>query len=241
MINHFNFIKIMKFGIIVATYKRPDGRTPFFLSRALKSVLQQAHEDFIILLIGDKYEDEEELLSISSCVPADKLYLENLKVSVERERYPEGGDQLWATGGLNAMNRAIEVGLEMGLKYFCHLDHDDHWSPDHLFNFNSALERSESPFMVSYSTSPVFNSVLPVWKRDEIRPIPRGMIHSSTCVDFSFFSERYRDAYQETGSICPADADLWMRLSETMARLEIKGKMIKKLTCFHEDEGYSSQ
>jgi hypothetical protein len=105
----------------------------------------------------------------------------------------------------------------------------------------SELERSESPFMVSYSTSPVFNSVLPVWKRDEIRPIPRGMIHSSTCVDFSFFSERYRDAYQETGTICPADADLWMRLSETMARLDIKGKMIKKLTCFHEDEGYSSQ
>jgi hypothetical protein len=231
----------MKFGIVVATYKRPDGKTPYFLRRALNSINHQTHQDYTVFLIGDDYEDEEELISLSELIPSDKLYLENLEVAVERQRYPEGGDALWATGGLNAMNRAIEVGLSMGIKYFCHLDHDDHWSPDHLANFDFSLSIKKSPFLVSYSTSPVFNSILPVWKKDEIRPIPRGMIHSSTCVDFSFFSERYRDSYLETGVICPADADLWTRLSETMTRLDIKGKMIKKLTCFHEDEGYSSK
>jgi glycosyltransferase involved in cell wall biosynthesis len=231
----------MKFGIIVATYKRPDGKTPFFLARALKSIKRQIHEDFLVLLIGDKYEDDEEFKSLSSLLSEEKIYAENLEHAVERERYPDGGDPLWATGGLNAMNRAIEVGLERGINYFCHLDHDDFWSPDHLYNFNEILEKEEIPFMVSYSTSPVFNFILPNSDKESIRPIPRGMIHSSTCVDFSFFSERYRDAFLETGTICPADADLWFRLSETMTRLNIKGKMTKKLTCFHDDEGYSSQ
>lgn len=230
----------MKFGIVIATYQRADGKTPFFLSRALRSINRQVHRDFHVFLIGDKYEDDQEFRELSSIVPQN-IYAENLEVAVERERYPEGGHPLWATGGLNAMNRAVEVGLEMGIRYFCHLDHDDHWAPDHLLNFNSVLFEDERPFLVSYSTSPVFNTVLPEWKEDEILPIPRGMTHSSTCVDFSFFSERYRDSYLETGQIYPADADLWRRLSETMSSLDIKGKMIKKLTCFHDDEGYSSQ
>ena len=231
----------MKFGIIIATYKRPDGRTPFFLTRALRSINNQMHDDFLVLLIGDKYEDKEEFKSLSSLICDDKIYAENLVYAAERERYPDGGDPLWASGGLNAMNRAIQIGLERGIEYFCHLDHDDFWSPDHLYNFEKILKENETPFLVSYSTSPVFKSILPDHQKEEIRPIPRGMIHSSTCVNFSFFSERYRDAYLETGTVCPADADLWYRLNETMTRLDIKGKMTKKLTCFHDDEGYSSQ
>ncbi len=230
----------MKFGVIIATYKRPDGRTPFFLRRALESVRRQMHEDYLVLLIGDAYEDEEELRTLSQSINDDRLYLENLEIPVERARYPEGGPALWASGGLNAMNRAIEIGLERGVRYFCHLDHDDHWAPDHLLNFEKASSEN-THFMVSYSTSPVFHGILPHTDSEEILPIPFGMIHSSTCVNFAFFSERYRDVNLEEGQIRPADADLWMRLSETMTRLDIKGKMIKKLTCFHEDEGYSSR
>lgn len=231
----------MKFGVIIATYKRPDGRTPFFLRRALESVKRQIHEDYLVLLIGDCYEDEEELLALSKIIDEDRLYVENLQIAVERTRYPEGGPALWASGGLNAMNRAVEIGLSRGVHYFCHLDHDDHWAPDHLFNFENELRKEETHFLVSYSTSPVFHGILPVVESEQTLPIPFGMIHSSTCVNFAFFSERYRDVNLEEGQIRPADADLWMRLSETMARLDIKGKMIKKLTCFHEDEGYSSR
>jgi hypothetical protein len=230
----------MKFGVIIATYKRPDGKTPFFLDRALRSVSRQLHSDYLVLLIGDAYEDDEELVRLSSRISAEKLYLENLNVAVERERYPEGGPALWASGGLNAMNRAIEVGLKKGISHFCHLDHDDHWAPDHLLNFEKELIRQDWNFLVSYSTSPVFENILPINPSDEILPLPFGMIHSSTCVNFAFFQERYRDVNLETGEIRPADADIWMRLNETMTRLDIKGKMIKKLTCFHEDEGYSS-
>ena len=231
----------MKFGVIIATYRRPDGRTSFFLRRALESVKRQLHQDYLVLLIGDCYEGEEELAALSEIIDSEKMHLENLEIAVERARYPEGGSALWASGGLNAMNRAIEIGLSQGIHYFCHLDHDDHWAPDHLLSFDRALSDKEVPFLVTYSTSPVFHGILPVVESEETLPIPFGMIHSSTCVNFSFFSERYRDVNLEEGRICPADADLWTRLSETMARLDIKGKMIKKLTCFHEDEGYSSR
>lgn len=230
----------MKFGIVIATYKRPDGRTPALLKRSLSSVLSQLHTDYKVLLIGDKYEDEEELRSVASMVPSEKLYLENLPYAAERERYPQGGAALWASGGLNAMNRAIEVGLEMGITHFCHLDHDDMWSPDHLLNFERRLYPTAAHFLVSYSTSPVFHSILPLHEEVEILPAPRGMIHSATCVDFSFFGERYRDVYQETGEIVPADADMWSRLRDKMQQLNITGQLIKKITCFHDDEGYSS-
>lgn len=230
----------MRFGIVIATYKRPDGKSPILLRRALDSVLNQLHRDYTVLLIGDKYEDEGELASAASIIPSEKLYLENLPYAAERERYPDGGSALWASGGLNAMNRAIEVGLKMGITHFCHLDHDDFWSPDHLLNFEKRLKISHSRFLVSYSTSPVFHSMLPLHDGDEIMPTPRGMIHSATCVDFSFFEERYRDVYQETGEIVPADADMWYRLNEKMQQLNITGQLIKKITCFHEYEGYSS-
>lgn len=230
----------MKFGIIIASYRRPDGQTPRLLERALRSVVSQLHQDYFVLLIGDKYEDEEELKSVASIVPAEKIYLENLPYAAERERYPKGGHPLWASGGLNAMNRAIEVGLQVGITHFCHLDHDDYWSPDHLLNFQKKLSSEYFPFLVSYSTSSVFHSVLPVETDDSILPIPRGIIHSATCVDFYFFSERYRDVFQETGEVVPADADLWQRLRERMTELNLTGSLIKKITCFHEFEGYSS-
>lgn len=225
----------MTFGIIIATYKRPDGKTFAYLNRALESIKKQTYQNYLVLLIGDNYEDYEELLSISKNIDSDKLYLENLSIAVEREKYT--GYLLWASGGLNAMNHAISIGLSKGIEYFCHLDHDDYWAPDHLFNFKNSLNEKKYHFLVSYSTSPVFNKILPNYNNDEIMPIPCGMIHSSTCINFSFFKERYRDVFEETGTAYPADADLWDRLNNTMTNLNIKGKLIKKITCFHDTEG----
>jgi len=226
----------MTFGIIIATYKRPDGKTFSYLSRALRSIKRQTHQDYLVLLIGDNYEDYSELYNISKYIDSDKLYLENLPVAVEREKYT--GYLLWASGGLNAMNHAIDIGLSKGIKYFCHLDHDDYWAPDHLFNFEKSLQEKEYPFLVSYSTSPVFKKILPDYNNTNILPIPFGMIHSSTCVDFHFFQEKYRDVFKETGTASPADADLWDRLNKIMVKLNLTGKLIKKITCFHDIEGH---
>ena len=56
----------MKLGIVIATYQRKDGTTPFFLQKALDSIFSQTYQNFKIFLIGDKYEDNEEFVNIIS-------------------------------------------------------------------------------------------------------------------------------------------------------------------------------
>ncbi len=53
----------MKIGIIISTYQRKDGKTPFYLNRTLESILSQTYKNFKIFLIGDRYENPEEFES----------------------------------------------------------------------------------------------------------------------------------------------------------------------------------
>ena len=50
----------MNIAIVTPTYRRPDGKTPFYLGRALDSVFSQEHVNFMMFLIGDYYDNEEE-------------------------------------------------------------------------------------------------------------------------------------------------------------------------------------
>jgi glycosyltransferase involved in cell wall biosynthesis len=54
----------MKLGIVIATYQRLDGSTPSMLKRAIDSVKNQTHQDYTLIIIGDKYEDNNEFESI---------------------------------------------------------------------------------------------------------------------------------------------------------------------------------
>ena len=46
---------------------------------------------------------------------------------------------LWSYGGVNAMNYGVTKSLENGYEYICHLDHDDWWLPNHLFEINKCI------------------------------------------------------------------------------------------------------
>jgi len=52
------------FGIIVPTFQRGDGKTPFYLKRCIASIYAQTHQDFIIYLIGDDYIEQKEVEQI---------------------------------------------------------------------------------------------------------------------------------------------------------------------------------
>ena len=49
----------IKFGVVISTYQRPDGKTPQYIKRAIESVLSQKHTNWKIYLIGDKYNDND--------------------------------------------------------------------------------------------------------------------------------------------------------------------------------------
>ena len=76
----------MKIAIVTPTFQRGDGQTPKVLQRAIQGVNDQIFQNWKFFLIGDAYEDQDEFDSFSSLLPKDKIYTENLPVSIEREK-----------------------------------------------------------------------------------------------------------------------------------------------------------
>ena len=235
-----------RFSIVINTYQRDDNSTPTYLKRALDSVLNQTYQDFKIFLIGDKYENNDEFISILKHVDVDKIYYENLPFAKERDKYKTTDKQLlWKYGGCNAANYGIEKSLEEGFEYICHLDHDDEWYPNHLESLNDAIEKTGTSWLCTKSEY-VHNMVYPPVRSEleliPYRPIPENLIHSSTCINFKKIPLRYRDVYEETGkSGYPADADLWFRISKFMEENATYGFIVNKITCQHKTEGYEKR
>jgi glycosyltransferase involved in cell wall biosynthesis len=224
-------------GIVIATYPRPDGKTPFFLNRALKSIEEQIYKDYKVFIIGDGYPGDELTGIISKY---SKIVCFNLSYSVERVKYKFGDYKLYCSGGVTP----IVIGITEALKeceYICHLDHDDWWEPNHLFLISKVLLKN--PFFVCTLSTYKSNEVRPLIKTRKIfteyYPEPYGIVPSSTCIKYSETSLRSRDVFQATGKAVPADADLWERLTKEMKAKGRIGIAINTVTCHHDTEGYS--
>ena len=59
----------MKLGIVITTYQKPDGSTPSLLTKALDSIKKQTHRDYLVVVVGDRYDDASEYERI--CNSAD--------------------------------------------------------------------------------------------------------------------------------------------------------------------------
>lgn len=231
----------MNLGIVISTYMRKDNKTLELLKRALNSVFSQTHKDFKIFLIGDRYENQEEINNLVSIYPADKLYFENLPFAAERDNYTDKY-VLWSYGGVNAVNYGLDVAMTNGYEYICHLDHDDYWSNTHLEEISKCLQHTNSDWVCTKSKY-ISDLIYPTYNCSNIYcdfiPIPGGLIHSSTCMNFKKIPLKYRDLYKETGTIgIPADADLWSRVASFVQKNNFKTTLINKITCFHIEEGY---
>jgi glycosyltransferase involved in cell wall biosynthesis len=231
----------MKFGIIIPTYYRKDKTTKFYLTRALDSIFKQKYQDFKIYLIGDRYENEEEINEITSKYKGDNFYFENLKVAKERDFYTNKY-AIWSYGGVNATNYAIDISLSEGNDYICHLDHDDYWSENHLEVIKDCIESTGSDWVCTKSLY-VGNRVLPEVFGNEkyinYLPKPQSLIHSSVCMNFKNIPLKYRDLFSETGSIgLPTDAELWYRTGRYIIENKLKSTLINEITCYHVEEGY---
>ena len=227
----------MKFAVVIPTYQKIDGTTPFYLRRALLSVKEQTHIDYLVYLIGDYYENNIEFIELAtSIIEPDKIKYINLPRAIEREKYPLNDKRLWASGGVNATNVGIELAINDGYEYVCHLDHDDWWSPDHL----SALNEYANNNNLVLATMGL-NHKKKIIPKDEMNPFyPKAsnLLHSATCINFKQIPLRYRDVYSEEDLIYPSDADLWNRLSKYMINNKINGFLIKKVTTYHDKEGF---
>jgi glycosyltransferase involved in cell wall biosynthesis len=230
----------MKLGIIIATYQRIDGKTPELLKRAISSIQYQKYQNYQLIIVGDRYDDAEEFERIcTENAISDKIIHINLDHAAEREKYPIGSKELWNSGGVNARNTGIEMALEMGLTYICHLDHDDYWTPDHLSNITSVIEQDPNAAFI-YACSTYIDRYIPyipitgaVYR---ISPQPCNLVHSSVCINHKTIPLRYRDVYAEEQRIEPADADLWSRISSHIHVHNLNSYLIAAITCHHPTE-----
>jgi len=231
--------KIAKIGIVISTYMRRDGKTPGYLNRALSKISQQTFQNYMVYVMGDDYENEQELKTI--VFPYNNVKCFNMPNAVERSKYPMGSMQLWCCGGNTAVLRGIEEALKDGIQYICHHDHDDWWEPNHLELINNVIEEKNPFFVCTMSTysnihlphKPVTNAI------EEFFPVPGGMICSSSCIKYSDTELRGRDVFEATGNPNPADADLWFRLAEEMKQTGKKGYLVNTITCHHDEEGHT--
>jgi len=231
-----------KLAVVISTYQRKDGKTPFYLKRALDCVFEQTYRNFKVFLIGDKYEDNDEIQLLVSEYNKDKLYFENLPYAKERDNYTSKW-VLWSYGGVNAVNIGIEKAISEDFEFICHLDHDDWWLPNHLEEIIKCINITQSDWICTKSTYNNPFNTLPSINSDEeyipFHPKSSCLIHSSVCMNFKKIPLRYRDIYDETQQMgLPADADLWERTREFIFQNNLKSYYINKLTCRHDEEGY---
>jgi glycosyltransferase involved in cell wall biosynthesis len=227
----------MNIAIVINTYKKIDNSTYDCLAKTLHSVANQTYQEYTVYLIGDNYDDNDEFtLLATSIIPSNKIYYENLPVAVERTKYPAGSQLLWSAGGVNSRNEGYHRAIQHKHEYICNLDHDDIWHPQHLELIVHTIETTNNPAFI-YSCGTYFNSYLPyVPLTNEIiisNPQPGKTIHSSTCINVNKIPLLYRDVYQETGMIEPADADMWTRVSNYIIDNELTSFLITSITCYH--------
>jgi glycosyltransferase involved in cell wall biosynthesis len=232
----------MTFSIVITTYQRKDGSTPFYLKRAIDSVFSQTYKNFKIIIIGDRYENNDEFNIICSQYDKQKIYYENLPVAAERDKYNDKW-LIWKYGGTKSYNYGIEKSIQMGYEYVCHLDHDDEWYPNHLSSLYDAIIKTNALWLCTKSEY-VSNKILPIINSGleliPFYPISEGLIHSSVCINFKKIPLRYINVYEETGiSGLPGDADMWARLSKYLKENNLVGTLVNKVTCRHVEEGYA--
>jgi len=237
---------MVKFGIVIATYKRKDGSTPFVLNKCLNSIKNQTYQNFKIFLIGDKYEDDEEFNRFGDGLFGnDQILKKNLPFANERDKYKDL-NALWSYGGWYASNHGIDIAMSENINYICRLDHDDFWSPNHLKNFNDCIINYGAQFVCSLS-SHFGNRVLPIIPKSNQKfipfiPKPMGCIKSSTCVNQDTIPLRTRNIFEETGKVgLPGDADLWGRMNQFIIEKKYPSFVVNEMTCFHDDEGHTKR
>jgi glycosyltransferase involved in cell wall biosynthesis len=230
-------------AITLSTYKREDGKTPFYLKRCLDSIFAQKYKDFKVFLAGDFYEDGQEWESVIKPYLNEQFCAFNLNTPGERIKYRNNKMALWCSGGTFACNLAIDKALEEGFKYICHIDHDDYWTEDHLYFINKCIKETNADWMCTRSVYGSGGGLLPKMNSNELYipflPVGGGLINSSNCYNFQTIPIRGEDTFETRGEIIPADADLWDRINIYMKENNCKGIFINRTTCYHTEEGHN--
>lgn len=229
----------INFGIVMATYKRNDGSTPSKISESLASINKQTYKNYKVFLIGDKYTDNIEFESFKQYLPPEKLEVENLPIAWERDNCKIRAN-LWTVGGAHAMNQGLRKIRHQNIRYYCHLDDDDYWHPNHLYNIACVYEKFKVDFVTTLGI--LGDHILPHYNGFHINNyIPRGgtCFHSSQSWNIDTIPFEYTTVsdFSQEQQMPPADSQMLSQIGESVRKNLIKSFVIQFISCFRKTEG----
>lgn len=234
----------IKYCIVMATYCRKNGKTPMYLKKSIESIINQLYNNWDLIIVGDKYEPENELLEIISNFQ-DKLidnkiiYLNNNKV--ERD-YIKDRWNLWGCAGANSINTGLRYARDNGYKYYCHLDDDDYWLSNHLFELNKVY--TKYPMCVFANTQstykdgflPIQNEVNDIYPNNRM-PLSTKTIHSSFSFRMDIIPFYYFTQFEPNGIFVASDANMLDNIHKYIQmHPQYCSIYIPILTCHHDFE-----
>ena len=234
----------IKFVIIMATYDRKNRKTQFYLERSISSILKQGYKNWDLVIVGDKYENEGELLNIidsfKKITTNNIMYINNQIVERDHVR---NKNRLWNCAGANSMNIGLEYARNKGYKYYCHLDDDDYWSENHLTCIYK-IYKDFTTCVFAYTKSTYRNSFLPrenmqLYKNNRL-PLSEATIHSSFSFRIDIIPFNYMTSITH-GTDYPSDAQMLDDIKSFIINSKEKFCSVYNctLTCYHEVEGES--
>jgi len=231
------------FGIVMAKYYRKNNKTKNYLNRSINSIINQTFSDWQLIIVGDKYEPEEELLEIINEFKQKTsnkiIYLKNLVV--ERD-FIKDNNKLWNVAGATSINIGLNYLRDNNIKYYCHLDDDDYWNEKHLSALNEIYSKYEN-CVFSNTQSKYINTVLPktnnfVIKENNLLPQERIMVHSSYSFRCDIIKFNYYTIFTEDSYFYPSDAIMLNNIQKFILENKQYCAIYNPvLTCYHEIEG----
>lgn len=242
-----NYPKNIKFCIIMATYCRKNNKTPTYLEKSIQSVIDQLHTNWDLIIVGDKYEPEGELINIinnfrSKLTNNKIIYLKNEKV--ERD-YVKDRWNLWCCAGANSINLGLKYARDNGYKYYCHLDDDDYWLSNHLLKLNKVYSTYENcVFANTQSTHkngvlPLANEINQIYPNNRM-PLSKQTIHSSFSFRIDILPFYYFTQFEPVGIFLASDANMLDNIHNFIKNNnQYCSIYIPTLTCHHDFEAES--
>ena len=256
--------KKIKFGIVMATHKIADGGaqtgrqkymdTPAILKDSLGSIKNQKYDNYVVYLVGDKYDGDEEIKTVmDGVIPKGKLKYHNLSTPGERNK-GFTKKQFRYTAGCGAVNKGLQMAKNDGCDYIVRLDQ---WTPNHLELLAKAytqypelayvFTRSRKKVDATNSSKKYMYQPRDERHTDLIEPNNLGYTHGdvshsavswrpSMCGDL-----RYRDADAQCNTepkiskekTNPADVDMFNRMMKAIKDKGHKYMYVPKLTSFY--------
>ena len=233
-----------KYCIVMATYCRKNGKTPMYLKKSIESIINQSYNNWDLIIVGDKYEPENELLEIianfkSNLTDNKIIYINNNKV--EREYIKERWN-LWGCAGANSINTGLKYARDNGYKYYCHLDDDDYWLSNHLFELDKVYSKYPNCVFANTQSTykdgflPIHNEVNEIYPNNRM-PLSTKTIHSSFSFRMDIIPFYYFTQFESIGIFVASDANMldniYRFIRENPQYCSI---YIPVLTCHHDFE-----